>query len=63
MVSNMRLGDRVVIYRTSDGQSSARYRSVASSACTVMEVKNLSCFHDKKRVLVLRERKERVLAR
>ncbi|WP_131221027.1 hypothetical protein [Bifidobacterium longum] len=51
MVSNMRLGDRVVIYRTSDGQSSARYRSVVSSVRTVMEVKNLSCFYDKNEFL------------
>lgn len=47
VVSDMRLGDRVVIYRTSDGQSSARYRSVVSSICTVVEVKNLSSFQDK----------------
>ncbi len=33
-------GDLVVIYRTSDGLGPARYRSVATSICTVEEVKN-----------------------
>lgn len=39
-------GDIVVIYRTSDGQGSAYYRSVASSICTVLEVKRYIDFKD-----------------
>lgn len=45
-VPNMRPGDHVVIYRTSDRPKGARYRSVVSSVCTVTEVRNLSSFDD-----------------
>lgn len=40
--AQMRPGDLVVIYRTSDGLGPAKYRSVATSICTVEEVKNWS---------------------
>jgi len=42
----LKCGDNVVIYRTSDGQGSAYYRSVATSICTVMEVKRYIHFKD-----------------
>lgn len=37
--ATLRRGDNVVIYRTGDGQGPAYYRSVATSICTVVEVK------------------------
>ena len=42
----MRVGDNVVIYRTSDGEGPAHYRSVATSVCTLAEVKKWSDFRD-----------------
>lgn len=37
-------GDNVVIYRMNDGQGSAYYRSVATSVCTVTEIKQFKDF-------------------
>ena len=42
--AQMKKGDQVVIYRTSDGQGSANYRSVVTSVCTVYDVKKGSEF-------------------
>jgi len=41
-------GDHLVIYRTTDGQGSAYYRSVATSLCTVLDVKSKQDFGDLK---------------
>lgn len=38
-VSNLKKGDKLIIYRTSDQKGPALYRSVASSLCTVYEVR------------------------
>ena len=38
--------DKIIIYRTSDGAGPATYRSVASSICTVTEIKIISDFTD-----------------
>lgn len=38
--------DKIVIYRTTDWLGPAAYRSVASSVCTVTEVKTISDFND-----------------
>jgi len=40
----LREGDNILIYRTSDGQGPARYRSVATSVCVVIDVKNIHSF-------------------
>lgn len=45
-LSRMHRGDAIVIYRTSDGQGPAFYRSVATSICVVEEVKSKSDFVD-----------------
>lgn len=37
-------GDLIVIYRTSDGQGPAKYRSVVTSVCTVEEIKYIKDF-------------------
>ena len=42
----LRPGDKLVIYRTSDGQGLANYRSVCTSICTVLEVKTIHDFAD-----------------
>ena len=42
----LRPGDKLVIYRTSDGQGPAKYRSVCTSVCTVLEVKTIKDFAD-----------------
>ena len=42
----LRPGDKLVIYRTSDGQGPANYRSVCTSVCTVLEVKTIHDFAD-----------------
>lgn len=44
--ADMAVGDKVVIYRTSDGKGSAYYRSVVTSVCTVVKVVNLNSFRD-----------------
>lgn len=43
-VGDLQLGDKVIIYRTSDGQGPAHYRSVATSVCVVEEVKAKDSF-------------------
>lgn len=45
-IENLRAGDLITIYRTSDGQGSAEYRSVATSICTVESVKKQSDFYN-----------------
>lgn len=45
-VSSLKRGDIIVIYRTSDGLGSAYYRSVATSICTVLEIKDYRDFSD-----------------
>ncbi|MFP2393253.1 N-acetyltransferase [Enterobacter ludwigii] len=45
-VQNMNRGDIIVIYRMTDGQGSARYRSVASSICVVESVRLITSFTD-----------------
>ncbi|EAM9157767.1 hypothetical protein DMT51_24400, partial [Salmonella enterica] len=37
-------GDNILIYRTSDGLGPAKYRSVATSVCTLQEYKNIREF-------------------
>lgn len=43
-VHHLRCGDKIVIYRTSDNQGPANYRSVCTSVCTVLETKLRSDF-------------------
>lgn len=43
---NLKSGDNVIIYRTTDRPGSAAYRSVATSVCTVSEVKTISDFEN-----------------
>ncbi|WP_238552952.1 N-acetyltransferase [Paenibacillus alvei] len=45
-VSRLRPGDIIVIYRTSDRQGQAKFRSVATSICVVEEVKSKQSFSD-----------------
>ena len=40
----LRQGDKIIIYRTSDYQGPAAYRSVATSVCTVIETKTIDDF-------------------
>lgn len=42
----MKMGDKVLIYRTSDISGRAYYRSVVTSVCTVVEVVDLASFRD-----------------
>ena len=42
--AQMKKGDQVVVYRTSDGQGAAYYRSVVTSICMVSDVKKWSEF-------------------
>ena len=42
----LRPGDKLVIYRTGDGKGPAKYRSVSTSVCTVLEVKTIRDFAD-----------------
>lgn len=44
--ATLKRGDNVVIYRMGDGQGPAYFRAVASSICTVMEVKRYIDFND-----------------
>lgn len=41
---NLRHGDKVIIYRTSDGLGPAKYRSVTTSICTIEEIKTIQDF-------------------
>lgn len=43
-LSPLRLGDNILIYRTSDGKGSAAYRSVVTSVCVVEEIKTRTDF-------------------
>lgn len=47
-VDKLKRGDLLLLYRTSDGQGPANYRSVVTSICTVNEVKTLKDFKDEK---------------
>lgn len=44
--SKLTVGDKVLIYRTSDYKGPAYYRSVVTSVCTVVKVANLNSFRD-----------------
>lgn len=44
--SDLKYGDKIVIYRTSDRPGLAAYRSVCTSVCTVFEVKTVNDFVD-----------------
>ncbi|HEJ9115605.1 hypothetical protein [Serratia nevei] len=44
-VSSLKPGDNLLIYRTSDGQGPAKYRSVATSVCVVQEIIDIREFH------------------
>lgn len=43
-VDQLKYGDKLIIYRTTDYQGPAQYRSVATSLCTVSEVKTIRDF-------------------
>lgn len=43
-VTSLKQGDNLLIYRTSDGQGPARFRSVATSVCVVQEVRDIREF-------------------
>ena len=45
-VSALKNGDQIVIYRTTDYQGPAKFRSVATSICTVEELKSKDDFGD-----------------
>lgn len=45
-VKVLKSGDKLIIYRTSDGKGYASYRSVCTSVCTVLEVKTVKDFAD-----------------
>lgn len=45
-VKDLKKGDKLIIYRTSDYQAPAAYRSVCTSVCTVCEVKTYQDFAD-----------------
>ncbi len=43
-VQNMKRGDVILVYRTSDGEGAAFYRSVATSICVVEEYRSINSF-------------------
>lgn len=43
-VNQLKSGDKLIIYRTSDSVASAKYRSVVTSVCSVLEVKTINDF-------------------
>lgn len=43
-VAQLRRGDLLLIYRTGDGKGPAHYRAVATSICTVEDVRDISSF-------------------
>ncbi len=45
-VDQLRSGDKLIIYRTSDGVGAAKYRSVVTSVCSVLEIKTIRDFAD-----------------
>ena len=42
--TQLKSGDKVIIYRTSDKQGAAEYRSVTTSVCTINEIKTIRDF-------------------
>lgn len=50
-VQNFHKGDVLLIYRTSDGQGAARYRSVVTSICVVEEVLTINDFSTEEKFL------------
>jgi hypothetical protein len=50
-VNKFHQGDIVLIYRTSDGQGSARFRSVITSVCIIEEVLNINSFNTQEKFL------------
>jgi len=46
-MSNLKRGDVLLIYRTSDDKAPAHYRSVATSVCVVEEYRSIHSFQDK----------------
>lgn len=50
-VQNLRAGDVLLIYRTSDGQGAAYYRSVATSICVVEEYRHIWSFSSEQEFL------------
>lgn len=50
-MENLRAGDILLIYRTSDGEGSAHYRSVATSICVLEEYRNINSFSSKEEFL------------
>jgi L-amino acid N-acyltransferase YncA len=46
-MENLKRGDILLIYRTSDGQGSANYRSVVTSICVVEEYRKINSFNSK----------------
>ena len=43
---DLKVGDKLIIYRTTDGKGNAYYRSVCTSVCTVCEVKTFYDFEN-----------------
>lgn len=43
-MSAIKPGNNLIIYRTSDHQGAARFRSVATTACTVIDIKRITAF-------------------
>lgn len=43
-IEQLRRGDLLLIYRTGDGKGPAHYRAVATSICTVEEVRDIGSF-------------------
>ena len=43
-MEGLQAGDNIIIYRTSDGLRSAKYRSVVTSVCTLQEYRNIREF-------------------
>lgn len=46
-MENLKRGDILLIYRTSDGKGAARFRSVATSICVIEEYRHISSFDNK----------------
>lgn len=45
-VDQLKSGDKLIIYRTSDDVGAAKYRSVVTSVCSVLEIKTIRDFAD-----------------
>ena len=48
---NLKAGDKLIIYRTSDEEGKAYYRSVCTSVCTVCEVKTYRDFENEEKFI------------